>query len=212
MRVKFIGGYCIARARNQQVARGDLPQRLLVQSRVGGGDETVEQGMRAVRFALEFRMKLAGDEKWVAGQFDDFDQFTVGRPSAKAEAGFGERLVIIVVEFVAMPVALVDDESAIQARGVRAHRQLASLASQAHRAALGRDLLLLIQQRDDRVRGPRIEFGGMGFLQFEHVAGELNSSRLHAQAKTQVRHILFARITGGLDFPFDAALAKAPWN
>ena len=45
---------------------------------VRGSDETLEQRMRLVRLAQEFRVELARDEKWMVFQFDDLDEFAVG--------------------------------------------------------------------------------------------------------------------------------------
>ena len=77
---------------------------------VRGGDETFEQRMRLVRLALEFRMKLARDKKWMVFQFDDLDEFAVGRIAAENKSGFLEFFAVGVVEFVAMAMAFVNDE------------------------------------------------------------------------------------------------------
>jgi len=45
---------------------------------VAGSDETFEERMRLVRFAAEFRMELAGNEKWMVLQFDHLDQIPSG--------------------------------------------------------------------------------------------------------------------------------------
>src|SRR5438309_11601512 len=47
-------------------------QRPVVNMVVAGGDETFEQRVRLVGFALKFRVKLAGDEKRMVLQFDHF--------------------------------------------------------------------------------------------------------------------------------------------
>ena len=78
--------------------------------RVGGGDETSEQRVRLVRFAVKLRMKLAGDEEGMFGQFDDLHQFPVRREPAQDEAGFLESFAIRIVEFVAMAMALLHHE------------------------------------------------------------------------------------------------------
>ena len=73
-------------------------------------DETLEQRMRLVRLALEFRMELARDKKRMVFQFDDLDEFAVGRIAAENESGLLEFFAIGVVEFVAVTMAFVDDE------------------------------------------------------------------------------------------------------
>ena len=49
-------------------------QLLVMNLLVGGGDETLEQGVGLVRFAAKFRMKLRSDEPGVVCQFNDFNQ------------------------------------------------------------------------------------------------------------------------------------------
>src|SRR5271165_6784495 len=85
-------------------------QRLVVKLGVGGGDESFEQRMRRVGFALEFRVKLAAHVKWMSGQFDQLNQLAVRRGAAEEEARLLKRLPIMVVEFIAVTVAFVDHE------------------------------------------------------------------------------------------------------
>ena len=54
-------------------------QRFAVRILVRRGNEAFEQRVRLVRFALEFRMELAGDVERVIRQFDDFHQLFVRR-------------------------------------------------------------------------------------------------------------------------------------
>src|SRR2546426_2614917 len=49
-------------------------QRPLVNMRVRGGDEALEQGVRLVRFAAKFGMKLRSDEEGMIRQFNHLDQ------------------------------------------------------------------------------------------------------------------------------------------
>src|SRR5450759_5249327 len=69
--------------------------------------------MRLVRLAEKFRMELAGDKERMVRQFDDFHEFAVGRETAENEARLLEAFAVGVVEFVAVPVALDDDECAV---------------------------------------------------------------------------------------------------
>ena len=67
-------------------------QRLLLHPLVRRGDEAPEQRMRLVRLAEEFGMELAGDEKRMLRQFDDFDQFSVRRDvPLKTKPAFSNR-------------------------------------------------------------------------------------------------------------------------
>src|SRR5882762_5106386 len=110
--------------------------RPAVNVRVGGADETPEQRMWLVRFAAEFGVKLAGDEKRVIRQFDYLDQFAVRRRAAEDEVGLLEFVAIGVVEFVTMTMPFVDHKRAVKLGGHRTHHQLARLRAQPHRAAL----------------------------------------------------------------------------
>src|SRR4051794_2558407 len=76
-----------------------------------GGDESREQRMRAVRPALELRVRLGRDEERmiVVAQLDEFDEALVGRSARHHHAGLLERSAVPVVHLVAVTVALVDD-------------------------------------------------------------------------------------------------------
>src|SRR5438552_1862401 len=115
---------------NRPMLRRAGSQRPLMNVRVGGADEVFEQRMRLVRFAAEFGMKLAGDEKRVVQQFDHLDQLAVGRGAAEDEIRFLELVAVGVVEFVAVTVPFVDDERAVEFGRQRTHHQLARLCPQ----------------------------------------------------------------------------------
>ena len=70
--------------------------------------------------------------------------------------------------------------------------QLAGLRAEAHRAAFLGHLLLRVEQRDDRMRRVEIEFGRVRLLQLQHVAREFDRGDLHAEAKAEIRHFVFA--------------------
>src|SRR5579871_1372676 len=82
-----------------------ISQRLLMQPRVRRCNKSFEQRMRLVRLAVEFRVELAGNEKWMLRQFNHLDQFAVRRQAAKYKAAFLKPLAVGVVELVtvAMP-------------------------------------------------------------------------------------------------------------
>src|SRR6476659_636360 len=109
------------------------------------GDEPPEQRMRLVRFAVEFRMELAGNEKRMFCQLYNLHQLPIRRKSTEDQARFLEFLAICVVKFVTMSMALVDNKCAVKPRSLRTHDKLARLRAQAHRAAFFGDALLLIQ-------------------------------------------------------------------
>ena len=57
---------------------GMKSQRLVMDLLVRGGDEAFEERVRLVRFAQKFRVELAGNEKRVVLQLDDFHELAVG--------------------------------------------------------------------------------------------------------------------------------------
>ena len=79
------------------------------------GDEALEERMRRVGFALEFGVKLAGDEKRVGRKLDEFHQFSIGGRAAENKARGAKLFPIGVIEFVAMAVALIDDKGSVEA-------------------------------------------------------------------------------------------------
>ena len=91
------------------------------------GDEPTEERMGRVGFAEEFGMILAGYKKRVIFQFNHLDQFSVRRRSAENEAGFLELLAVRIVEFVTVPMTLVNNESTVQLGRFRTDDQLARL-------------------------------------------------------------------------------------
>src|ERR1039458_9158558 len=85
-------------------------QQPVVNVRVRGGYETLEQRMRLVRLAQKLRVKLARNEKRMVLEFDDFHELAVGRQAAENKPGLFKFLAVGVVEFVAVAVAFVDHE------------------------------------------------------------------------------------------------------
>ena len=80
------------------------------------GNETLEERMRLMGFAVEFGMELTGDEEGVLWYLDDLDQFAIGSMTAETETCLFEFVAIGVVEFVAVAVALIDNKRAVQPR------------------------------------------------------------------------------------------------
>ena len=79
-----------------------------------------------------------------------------------------------VVDLVAVAVTLVDDLVAVGRLALGAGDDLARGSAEAHRAAHVVDVLLLGHEVDDRVRGARVELGGVGAVQPRDVARELD--------------------------------------
>src|SRR5579883_2339822 len=112
-----------------------------------------------MRFAMEFGMKLAGDEERVIGKFNDLDQLSVRRKSTKNKTCVGESLAVSVIELVTVPVPFLNDESSVQAGGPGSDDELTRLGSKAHGSAFPGHLGLLIQHRDNRVGCVGIKLG-----------------------------------------------------
>lgn len=126
---------------------------------VGGGDEAFEEGMRLVRFAVEFRVKLAGDKEGMIGQFNDFDQSTVRSKAAEDELGLLEAIAVSIIELVTVAMAFFDNERAVEPGCFSSDHELAGLSPESHRSALLGDLGLLVEHSDHRVRCIGVKFG-----------------------------------------------------
>ena len=104
----------------------------MVKMVMAGGDEAFKERVRLVGFALELGMKLTGDKEGVVFEFNHFNEFSIRGKAAQDEAGLFKTLAVGVVEFVAMPVAFVDEKCAVEMAGQGAHDQLTWLRAEAH--------------------------------------------------------------------------------
>ena len=86
-------------------------------------DELAEERRRPRRPRLELRVELAGDEPRVIGQLDDLDEPALLERARDDEAGVDELLAVVVVDLVAVPVALVDDRLAVASRASASPRR-----------------------------------------------------------------------------------------
>ena len=171
--------------------------------------ELAEERLRAQRARLELGVVLGGDEERVVGQLDDLDQAVVGRGAAEHEPGVLQALAQVVVDLVAVAMALVDHGLVVDRAGAGAVVELHRVGAQAHRAAHVPHFLLLRQQVDHRVGRLGVELGGVGAVHARHVAGELGDGDLHAQADPEVGHVPLAREAGGVDLALDPAHPEA---
>src|SRR5215472_10121996 len=117
-------------------------------------------------------------------------------------------LAKLIIELVAMAVALEDNGFAIGPVGLCAGRQAADPVSQAHGTALVSHLALRGHQIDDRVGTLGIEFGTVSAWQPQDIARDLDDRNLHTQAQPQVRFAHAARKVGSFDLTLDAAMAE----
>ena len=126
---------------------------------MSGPDETFEQRMRLVWFAVKLGMELTGNEERVLGKLNDLNELSIRCQAAEYEAVFFEALAICVIELKAVAVPFLHHESTIQPGGARSHNQLAWLRAQAHGPALFRNSGLLIEHCNHWVGSTGIKFG-----------------------------------------------------
>src|SRR5207244_9781050 len=102
----------------------------------GGGEEASEQWMRAVRPRTELRVELRADHPGVVADLADLDERAVRGRAAGDEAGLFELGAVLVVELVAVAVALGHLVRAVSAVGARAGDEAAGVLAEPHAAAL----------------------------------------------------------------------------
>src|SRR6185437_6011757 len=164
-------------------------------------NEAGEKRVAVARCRGEFRMELRRDEPGVAGNLDDFHQ-AVAREAGEAHARLPVAVEEVVVEFVAVAVALEDGILAEDLPGARPGPEQYLLRAQAHRAALAGSLvaglgaaslvLPLADERDHRVRRRAVELRAVGAREAEHVAAKLDDRHLHAEADAEIGHAILA--------------------
>ena len=153
-------------------------------------------------------MALDAHEPRVVGQLDDLDERAVRAGAAEHEAGRGQPLAVVVVHFVAVPVAFADRPGAEGGERFGARRQLALVGPEPHRPAELRDLALGVLQADDRVGRFLVELGRVGVGQAEDVAGVLDRRALEAEADAEERDAVLAGEVDRLDHARRAALVE----
>ena len=90
-------------------------------------------------------------------RFDDFHVFAVGRAAGDAKSGIGQRLFVLAVELVTVPVPLADFGGAVSAECGGISLDLARPRAQPHRAAHFVHAQQFAQLVNDAVRRLRIE-------------------------------------------------------
>src|SRR5690606_6852884 len=108
---------------------------LLFSGTDGSIDETGEQGMAVTRRGGEFRMELAGQVPGVRRHFDNLHEVAVQRLAGDLQARRFKAFHVVVVDFVAVAVALGDDVLAVAVPHQRTGLEAALLATEAHGAA-----------------------------------------------------------------------------
>src|SRR5438105_10965069 len=155
-------------------------------------------------------MELAGDEPRVPGQLDDLDETSLLDRARNDQACIDEAWPEVVVDLVAVPMALVDHRLTVGLVGPGSRGELHRLRAEPHRAAEILDLLLLRQQVDYRIRSLGIHLGRVRSFEPDDVARVLRDGDVHAEADAEVRNATLARDPAGKDLALPAARAETP--
>src|SRR5258706_2378962 len=218
--------------RNRGLARPTWkPQRFMLSSRdrglglaglvlQSGLDERGKQRVAAARGRREFRVELAADEPRMRRQLDHLAQLLALGDAGNAQALVLQSLQVLVVDLVAVAVALVDRVRAVDLAREAPGFERGALSAQAHRpaefglfvAALDPAVAILPfgHERDHRAGRFAVELGRVRPGQAHHVSRELDHRELHAQAYAEIGYLVLARVLDRLHHSLDAALAKAP--
>src|ERR1039457_4961079 len=119
-------------------------------------------------------MELASQKPGMVWNLADLHVNSVGRLSGETQAAFGQNLLVLAIELIAMPVPFADFRNSIRLSRQAPLGQQAWISAQAHGAAQLVDAFQLAQFVDDAVGRSRIAFGGIGVLQSAHVAREFD--------------------------------------
>jgi len=175
-------------------------------------NEGLEERMRLVGTALEFRVELASDEVRMIGEFDDFDESLVGARAAEAESGVLQLVPVVVVELEAVAMTLGNLGFSVDFLGSAAGNEFAGIRAESHRAALGFDSALIRHEVDDRVLRRSTEFDGVGAVEVADVSRVFDYRELHAEADPEEGNALFTCVADGVDLSFDAAISEPTGN
>jgi hypothetical protein len=128
------------------------------------------------------------------------------------QSGVDETRAKMVVDLVAVAVALVDDGIAVRRTRARALGEVDGLRPEPHRPAEILDLLLLRQKVDDRIGRLGIHLRRVRAGQPGHVPRKLGDRDVHAEADPEVGNPELARDAARRDLAFPAARAEAAGN
>src|SRR5437879_4614349 len=185
-----------------------------------GLDESGKERMAAAGRRGEFRVELAADEPRMRRQLDHLAQLLALGEAGNAQALVLQSLHVLVVDLVAVAMALVDHIRAVDLSREAPGLERRALSAQAHRPAeIGLfvatldpavAVLPLGHERDHRVRRVAIEFGAVRARGADDVSREFDHRELHAQANPEIRDLVLARVLDRLHHAFNAPLAEAP--
>src|SRR6266581_6304625 len=185
-------------------------------------DESREQRVSGTRGRGEFWMELAADEPGVRRQLDHLAQLLALGEAGEAQALVLQSLHVLVVDFVAVAVAFVDQVRAVDLAREAPGLERCALSAQAHRpaeiglfvAALDAAVaaLPLGHERDHRVRRVAVKFRAVRAREADDVSREFDHRELHTQANAEIRNLVLARVLDRLHHAFHTALAETARN
>lgn len=142
-------------------------------------------------------------------QLEHLDDAAVRRHAAQAHTGVRQRGAVVVVDLVAVAVALVDERLAIELKGAGIRVEAAGVRAEAERAADVQNALLVAIRwmTGSGVSGMSSMLCASG--QADDVACEFDNGKLHAEAQAEEGDAVLTGIADGFDHAVDAAAAEA---
>src|SRR6267143_3142093 len=175
----------------------------------GRTNEGCEERVRHQRLRLELRVELATQEPRMIRNFNDLDEVLVRRNTRNDQAVLGQNLLEPPIEFVAMPVALGNHRSVVDAVGERSLLEIGRVGAQTHGPADGVHAKQVAQLINDRVRCIRVELGAVGIPQSADILRILDDGALHPGTNPEIRDFFFAGVLDGADHSGNAALSES---
>ncbi len=163
--------------------------------------------------ALEFRVILNAHEEGAVGQLRRSRPGSRRGTDREGQSGSLQDVAVVVVELVAVAVALGDKLGAIAARHGRAGLDAAGVSAQTQRAALVDVVALTGHKVDDLVPAQLVKFAGIGIRNARHVAGRTQSRRSAYQGRCRNRARFCSRAyLRGQNHSLNAPAAEAAGN
>lgn len=153
-------------------------------------------------------MELNAHEERMVFDFDRFHDATVGGFAAYHKSAFFKRFEIIGIEFVSVAVSFFYHVAiAVCFFDFRAVFECAGVCAKAHRSA---DFLaFLVGQNVDDVATAFGKFTAGCVFYAKHVASVFDDGDLHAEADSQIRYFVRARVFAGCNHALNASCAEA---
>ena len=114
------------------------------------------------------------------------------------------------IQFVTVPVPLVDGQLAIERGGLAAWSKLRFPGAEPHRAAFVLNEFLVFKQKDDGMRRALVKFGAVSMLEAAGIPGKVDRRDLHAETDPEVGNPIFPCVAGRGNLTLDTPVAEAP--